>query len=79
MHYRVSFNTYNINAQVNNNLGHLQSKILRGGDMHWCLPLLKRGRQLVSCASRMLTPKASTWPFLLDVVDNPKTRCNALT
>jgi hypothetical protein len=39
--------------------------------MHRCLPLLKNRRKLVFLASLILTPKALTWHFLLDVIDNP--------
>jgi hypothetical protein len=41
MHSRVSFNSYNINAQVNNNLKTMVKRKPYRGGMHWYLPLLR--------------------------------------
>jgi hypothetical protein len=32
---------------------------------------LKTEESYLSCASQMLVPKDSAWPFLLDAIDNP--------
>jgi hypothetical protein len=39
--------------------------------MHYCLPLLKNRRKLVFLSFMNVDPRALTWPFLLDVIDNP--------
>jgi hypothetical protein len=39
--------------------------------MHRCLPLLKNRRKLVFLSFTNLDPQALSWPFLLDVIDNP--------
>jgi hypothetical protein len=39
--------------------------------MHQCLPLLKNRRKLVFLSFMNVGPQALTWPFLLDVIDNP--------
>jgi hypothetical protein len=45
--------------------------------MHRCLPLLKKGKKLVFLCFTIVEPQDPTWPFLLDVVDNPNAECNS--
>jgi hypothetical protein len=71
MHSRVSFNSYNINAQVNNNLKRVVKQKLYRGGMHRCLPLLKNGRKLVFLSFTNVDPqKFLTWLFSIHIAIN---------